>query len=211
MKIKKVTLLLLMVLIFSGYNPRCDETPVCSSALKSESIEGSNSVGGETGKVAGSVKNTPEMEGNVIKCRTNNEEESAVKAPESTEQPNMDLCSGLAKEIFDASNAEREIAGLELLKWSDELTEFANIRAEEIVTNFSHIRTDGTKCYALSPLIYGENIARGPHANGEEFLEHWMDSKGHKANILNPQYTTIGVGITCTEQGDTAVQLFGIN
>lgn len=160
---------------------------------------------------AGSIERASKMEGNFIKYRTINEEESAVKAPESAEQPNMDLCSGLAKEIFDATNAERETVGLEPLKWSNELAEFANIRAEEIVTNFSRIRTDGTKCYVLSPLIYGENIARGPHATGAEFLEHWMDSEGHKENILNPQYTTIGIGTTCTEQGDTAVQLFGID
>lgn len=211
MKIKKVTLLLSMVLIFSGCSPECDETPVCSSALKSEAIEVSNSVGEETGTVVGSVENTPKMEGNFIKCRTDNEEESAVKAPEAADEPNLDLCSGLAKEIFEQTNIEREIAGLEPLKWSDELAEFADIRAEEIITNFNHVRNDGTKCYALSNLIYGENIARGPHATGAEFLEHWMDSEGHKANILEPKYTTMGVGFTCTEQGDTAVQLFGIN
>lgn len=62
-------------------------------------------------------------------------------------------------------------------------------------------------CYSL--LIYGENIARGPHAAGTEFLEHWMDSEGNKENILNPQYITIGIGTICTEQGDTSVQLFG--
>ena len=140
-----------------------------------------------------------------------NEEASAVQSLELAEQPDMDLCVGLAKEIFDTTNAERIAAGIEPLAWSDELAEYANIRAEEIITNFSHVRTDGTKCYVLSPLIYGENIARGPHANGEDFLEHWMDSEGHKENILNPEYTTIGVGFTCTEQGDTAVQLFGIN
>lgn len=211
MKIKKVTLLLLMVLIYSGCSPGCDETPVCSSALKSEAIEGSNNIGDETGTAAGNVENIPKMEGNFIKCRTNIEEESAGQAPEPVETSDMDLCVGLAKEIFDATNAEREAIGLEPLIWSDELAEYANIRAEEIITNFSHERTDGTKCYVLSPLIYGENIARGPHATGTEFLAHWMDSLGHKENILNPEYTTIGIGFSCTEQGDTAVQLFGIN
>lgn len=224
MKNKKVMILMLMVLIFfSGCSPGHDETPVCSYAHKNVEVE--------TGTVAGSIKadakNAPKMEGNNFikkyeyavmnieednsKYRTNkNEEESTIQAPELAE-PDMDLCVGLAKEIFDATNAEREITGIEPLKWSDELAEYANIRAEEIITNFSHIRDDGTKCYTLSDLIFGENIARGPHANGNDFLEHWMDSKEHKENILNPQYTTIGVGFTCTEQGDTAVQLFGIN
>ncbi|MBD5496032.1 MAG: CAP domain-containing protein [Lachnospiraceae bacterium] len=211
MKIKKVTLLLFIVLIFSGSNSEGDETPVCSFALKSEATEGNDCVGEETGKAAGSIENIPELEGKFIGDRTKNEEESAVKAPESAEEPSIDLCVGLAKEIFEQTNAEREIAGLEPLKWSNELAEFANIRADEIITNFSHVRNDDTKCYILSDLIYGENIARGPHATGAEFLAHWMDSEGHKENILNPQYTTIGIGTSCTEQGDTAVQLFGIN
>ena len=203
MKIKKVMLLLLIVLIYSGYSSGYDEAPICSYAPKN--------VGVETGKAARSIENAPKMEGNFIKCRTDNEEEATVQAPESAEKSNMDLFSGLAKEIFEQTNAERIAAGIEPLTWSDELAEYANIRAEEIITNFSHIRDDGTKCYVLSDLIYGENIARGPHATGAEFLEHWMDSEGHKANILNPQYTKIGIGTTCTEQGDTAVQLFGIN
>lgn len=216
MKHKKVMILITMVLIFSGCSPgSIDETPVCSYAPKNAGVE--------TGSAAESIEtDTLEMEGNnfikkyedaeikedVSKYRTNNEE-SVIQAPESTEQSDMDLCVGLAKEIFDATNAERAAAGVEPLAWSDELAEYANLRAEEIITNFSHIRADGTKCYALSDVIYGENIARGPHASGEEFLAHWMDSEGHKENILNPQYKTIGVGFTCTEQGDTAVQLFG--
>lgn len=219
MKIKVMLLLVMVLIFYSGCSPGHNETPG-SYAPK---------VGVETG-TAGSIEtnnenNASKMEGNFIKkCeyadiedddskyRTKkNEEESTGQAPEPVETSDMDLCVGLAKEIFDATNAEREAIGLEPLIWSDELAEYANIRAEEIITNFSHVRTDGTKCYVLSPLIYGENIARGPHATGTEFLAHWMDSLGHKENILNPEYTTIGVGFSCTEQGDTAVQLFGIN
>lgn len=217
MKNKEAMILLSMVLIFSGCSPgSIDETPICSYTPKNTGVG--------TGTAAGSrIEDAPKMEGKTFikkyeyaeikeddsKYRTNNEE-SAIQAPKSAEQPKMDLCVGLAKEIFDATNAEREAAGVEPLAWSDELAGYASIRAQEIITNFSHTREDGTKCYALSDLIYGENIARAPHANGEEFLSHWMDSDGHKENILNPQYKTIGIGFTCTEQGDTAVQLFGI-
>ena len=93
----------------------------------------------------------------------------------------------------------------------DELARAADIRAEEIVDeeHFSHVRPDGTKCYVLSDKIHGENIGRGPHANGYEFVQHWMESEGHKWNILCDKYTLIGVGTRCTEQGDTGVQLFG--
>lgn len=137
-------------------------------------------------------------------------EEEPEILPSADEQTN-ELCVGFAKEVFDATNAERVAAGLPELIWSDELAIAADIRAGEIVdeAHFSHVRPDGTKCYALSDKIHGENIARGPHANGYEFVEHWMASEGHKWNILHEQYTLIGVGSECTEKGDTAVQLFG--
>lgn len=123
-----------------------------------------------------------------------------------------ELCVGLAEEIFNATNAERVKAGIPPLIWDDELAKPAAIRAEEIISNFSHIREDGTKCYVLSDLIWGENIAKSPpKSNGYEFVEHWMASEGHKANILQSQFTTIGIGVFCVEEGDTAVQLFGID
>lgn len=137
-------------------------------------------------------------------------EEAADTSAAATTVYTSDYCTGLAKEIFDATNAERAKAGLPALIWDDRLASPASVRAQEIITKFSHERADGTKCYALSNLIYGENIARGPHATGAEFLAHWMASEGHKANILRSEYKTMGVGFTCTEQGDTAVQLFGV-
>lgn len=132
-----------------------------------------------------------------------------------TQEPDLpvtetdELCVGQAKEIFEATNAERVAAGLPELIWSDELAVAADIRAEEIITNFDHVRPDGTKCYVLSDLIHGENIARGPHASGQEYVSGWMGSEGHRENILREQYTLMGVGTRYTEYGDTAVQIFG--
>lgn len=130
-----------------------------------------------------------------------------VEAATTTEENK--LCVGLAKEIYEETNKERVSAGLPELVWSDELAEAADIRAEEIIGTFSHVRPDGTKCYALGDRIHGENIARGPHASGAEFVQHWMDSPGHKANILRKEFTMIGIGTRCTEMGDTGVQIFG--
>ena len=144
-------------------------------------------------------------------------EETVVESEEASEpllpvdEQTDELCVGFAKEVFDATNAERTAAGVPELEWSDELARAADIRAEEIIddAHFSHVRPDGTKCYALSDRIHGENIAKGPHATGAEFVQHWMDSEGHKWNILCDKYTMMGVGTRCTEMGDTAVQLFG--
>lgn len=130
-----------------------------------------------------------------------------VEAATTTEENK--LCVGLAKEIYEETNKERVSAGLPELVWSDELAEAADIRAEEIIGTFSHIRPDGTKCYALGDRIHGENIARGPHASGAEFVQHWMDSPGHRENILRKEFTMMGVGTRYTEMGDTGVQIFG--
>lgn len=136
--------------------------------------------------------------------------ESAVDTTAAEGETN-ELCVGFAKEVFDATNAERVAAGLPELIWSDELAIAADIRAEEIIddAHFSHVRPDGTKCYVLSDKIHGENIAKGPHASGAEFVQHWMESEGHKWNILCDKYTMMGVGTRCTERGDTGVQIFG--
>lgn len=133
--------------------------------------------------------------------------EETVKTAITTEENK--LCVGLAKEIYEETNKERISAGLPELVWSDELAEAADIRAEEIIGTFSHIRPDGTKCYALGDRIHGENIARGPHASGAEFVQHWMDSPGHRENILRKEFTMMGVGTRYTEMGDTGVQIFG--
>lgn len=133
--------------------------------------------------------------------------EETVETATTTEENK--LCVGLAKEIYEETNKERISAGLPELVWSDELAEAADIRAEEIIDYFSHVRPDGTKCYALGDRIHGENIARGPHASGAEFVQHWMDSPGHRENILRKEFTMMGVGTRYTEMGDTGVQIFG--
>ena len=133
--------------------------------------------------------------------------EETVKTAITTEENK--LCVGLAKEIYEETNKERVSAGLPELVWSDELAEAADIRAEEIIDCFSHVRPNGTKCYALGERIHGENIARGPHASGSEFVQHWMDSPGHRENILRKEFTMMGVGTRYTEMGDTGVQIFG--
>lgn len=133
--------------------------------------------------------------------------EEAVETATTTEENK--LCVGLAKEIYEETNKERIAAGLPELVWSDELAEAADIRAEEIIDCFDHVRPDGTKCYALGDRVHGENIARGPEATGSEFVQHWMESPGHRANILREEYTLIGVGTKSVEMGCTGVQIFG--
>ena len=107
----------------------------------------------------------------------------------------------LAAEVVRLVNVERAKQGLSPLGTYDSLTEAAEIRAPELLTLFSHDRPDGTKCFTAmdktgakkNAYTYGENIAAG-NATAAATVEQWMNSPGHRANILNKDFTHIGVG-----------------
>lgn len=115
--------------------------------------------------------------------------------------------------VLDAVNENRAAYGLAPLTLVDDLCEDADIRAEEIVENFSHTRPDGSSCFSIIDGSYrrvAENIAAG-HATPEETVEQWMNSPGHRANILDPELEELGVGY-CHDPNSTYehywVQLF---
>jgi len=95
-------------------------------------------------------------------------------------------------------NLERANAGLPALTTLLALTAAANVRAQEIKQVFSHTRPDGTNCFTvLSGIPHGtagENIAAGQPMPAA-VMQTWMNSDGHRANILDSHYTTIGVGV----------------
>ena len=107
----------------------------------------------------------------------------------------------LIDEVVRLTNVERAKEGLPALKTYDALDRAAAIRAPETVELFSHTRPDGSSCFTAldetgakeGAYTYGENIAAG-HATAAETVEQWMNSPGHRANILNENYTHIGVG-----------------
>jgi len=114
-----------------------------------------------------------------------------------------------AQAVLDLVNAQRTSAGLAPLTLSADLCGFAQVRAQEITVSFSHTRPDGTMPTSLSPLIFGENIAMGTNMSAQMAMQLWMDSQGHRDNILRGEFKTLGVG--CVQSGDLIywVQLFG--
>ena len=122
--------------------------------------------------------------------------------------------SNFAEEVLELVNIERARAGVAPLRLSEELTERANIRAEEIVELFSHTRPDGTSCFTvfqgLNYRTCGENIAAGS-STPAEVVDQWMNSPGHRANILNGNFKYLGLGYCYDENGEYDhywVQLF---
>lgn len=102
-------------------------------------------------------------------------------------------------EVLKLTNAEREKAGRSPLTLMQHLTDGAAVRAQEITQAFGHGRTNGTNFDTVLNGYYnlpGENIAAG-NATAAETVNQWMNSAGHRANILdsnNIGYTHLGVG-----------------
>ena len=99
-------------------------------------------------------------------------------------------------QVLNIVNAERAKYGLAPLTWDPvNLAPGAAVRAQEISVYFSHTRPDGSSCFTAvtNPGALGENIAGGQRSP-EEVMVAWMNSSGHRANILNARYTKLGVG-----------------
>ena len=117
------------------------------------------------------------------------------------------------RQVLNLVNEERAKVGVAPLTLNAILCERADIRATEIAEYMSHTRPDGTNCDTvasdLQRSFFGENIAGG-QTSSEEVMNAWMNSPGHKANILKPQYTQLGVGLyyDSTSWGWHWVQLF---
>ena len=117
-----------------------------------------------------------------------------------------------AYEVLRLVNIERAKENLNPLKMDKDLLEAAMIRATEIMIYFSHTRPNDESCFTVSNKAFGENIAAG-NTTAEATVTQWMNSTGHRANIMNPSYTTIGVGSAGSSANSCIwwVQLFGTN
>lgn len=133
----------------------------------------------------------PDFPGNMLPDQPGN------PAPD---QPGTDGSQdAFANEVVRLVNEERAKAGLPALTMDRGAASAAQVRANEIERSFSHTRPDGSSFNsALTEAGVnfsgaGENIAYGQNSP-EKVMEGWMNSSGHRANILNSSYTSIGVG-----------------
>lgn len=136
-------------------------------------------------------------------------------SPDDNSIPESDI-SQQAKAVLSLVNAEREKQGLSSLTLSDKLTAVANEKARDMAENnyFNHTSpTYGSpfqmlQQYGIRYRSAGENIAAGQRTP-EEVMQSWMNSSGHRANILNSSYTEIGIGYYAGgSYGTEWVQLF---
>ena len=116
----------------------------------------------------------------------------------------------MTEQVAALVNEERTKAGLSPLTLDTELSANAAVRAEEIVEKFDHTRPDGSKFSTAVTIEWwtvGENIAYG-QSSPEEVMNGWMNSIGHRANILNAAFDKIGVGVVRSGGRLYWVQLF---
>ena len=125
-----------------------------------------------------------------------NQEES-----EKEEAPKENGVSDYEKRVVELVNVQREKHGLEPLTLSEQLSDGARLKSKDMHDNkyFSHTSPtygspfDMMKSLGITYRTAGENIAMG-YSTPEAVVNAWMNSEGHRANILNASYTEIGVG-----------------
>lgn len=123
------------------------------------------------------------------------EKPQPTPTPTTKPEPNAEQ---MAQEVIRLTNIERAKEGEAPLQYHTKLQDAAMVRAKEISIYYSHHRPDGRSSdTALGEAGVGcpdgENIAYG-YGTPERVMTAWMNSQGHKAAILSPTATHIGVG-----------------
>jgi uncharacterized YkwD family protein/spore coat assembly protein SafA len=127
--------------------------------------------------------------------------------------PNIDATKNTEQQVLDIVNRERQAQGLQPLQMDWELQRVARVKACDMAQKnyFSHTSPtygspfDMMKQFGVSYRTAGENIAKGQRTPSE-VMQSWMNSSGHRANILKGDFTHIGVGYC--QQGNHWVQMF---
>lgn len=113
-----------------------------------------------------------------------------------------------AYEVLDLVNQERSKNGLNPLQMDKDLLDAAMLRAFETSVAFSHTRLTGNDCFTASNKMFGENIAYG-NATASGVMSSWMNSPGHRSNILGSNYKSVGIGCVKVSGVCFWVQCFG--
>ena len=136
-----------------------------------------------------------------IDCETPKDETPApIETPAEVPQT-QNLALDYEKKVVELVNAQRRAYGLAPVALSEELCVKARVKSQDMAKNryFDHNSPTYGSPFAMmqqlgvSYRFAGENIAMG-YATPEAVVNAWMNSEGHRANILNANYQTLGVG-----------------
>lgn len=133
-----------------------------------------------------------------------------INIPNTSKVPSVtDDLKALETEVIRLVNVERAKAGRSALAQNKEISNVARIKAEDFVNNnyFSHNSPiygtpfDMLKSFGITFTAAAENIASG-QKTAAEVMKTWMNSSGHRTNILNSTYNQIGVGVARDSNGN---------
>lgn len=139
-------------------------------------------------------------------------EETTKEEAAPSEDVNSEI-SAFEKEVVALTNAERSKQGLKALEMDTELSKVAGIKSQDMKDKnyFDHTSPtygspfDMMKSFGIDYSAAGENIAMG-QTTPQQVVTSWMNSEGHRANILSSNFTHIGVGHV--ESGNYWTQMF---
>jgi len=132
----------------------------------------------------------------------------AKATPTKAAAPALSADNKMEKEVFTLVNQERSKQGLAPLKDNVKLSNVARTKSEDMAKNnyFSHTSPtygspfDMMKQFGITYTAAGENIAMG-QPTAASVMNGWMNSPGHRANILSKDFTEIGVGLAKNASG----------
>jgi uncharacterized protein YkwD len=132
-----------------------------------------------------------------------------------------DYLARVEDEIFTATNNERTKTGLKPLKRNSTANSYSRSKSLEMLNlnYFDHkspnngsifdiSNRDGWRYSRMGENIYTMTGGSASSSSGTAITTAWMNSEGHKANILNGGYTDIGIGVTCRNNKLYATQIF---
>ncbi|MFJ4694505.1 CAP domain-containing protein [Streptomyces sp. NPDC088766] len=142
---------------------------------------------------------------------------AATKAPAKSSPPRVTVSAEVqaAAEVLKLVNEERAKVGCSAVSANSSLADLAQRFSEDMAARgfFDHTDPDGATPWDRAGKagisgLGGENIARG-QADAAAVMEAWMNSPGHRANILNCDFKTLGVGVHLGSGGPWWTQDFG--
>ncbi|WP_203453729.1 CAP domain-containing protein [Jiangella aurantiaca] len=142
-------------------------------------------------------------------------EPTNVGTPNPPDEPDPEGVSEREQEVVDLTNEIRADEGCGPLHADDRLHEAAVLHSEDMAERdyFDHVTPEGVGPGERAERAGydswgGENIAWG-YQSAEDVVEGWMDSQGHRENILNCDFQAIGVGAADSDGGPYWTQMFG--
>lgn len=144
----------------------------------------------------------------LIKANPQLKNPSMITVGQKISIPSIDDVKALEQQVIDLVNRQRSSNGLPLVKANWELCRVARYKSQDMINKnyFSHTSPTYGSPFAMMESFgirfsaAGENIAYGQRTP-QEVMNAWMNSPGHRANILGANYNQIGVGVAKASNG----------